>query len=375
MKYRLPLILLLTAALVAGAWMLVRPPELPEDPSRLAAPEDPPEARARLSAGERKLGASSVLSIDPRAASPKAQAAVAARPTLFGEFLGAKGYKALYERLKNSPEGQTPEGWYVMYEMLRRCATVTERTTRQFQPRPVGEQKRDDFVAAIAPTDPLREKRIAAFDDVNTNRCAGMEGLTITQADLNKMLATAASGRDPKAQALSLEQELWAERRAAGPGTRWGRDSVTLSDEQLANLQRIAGTRDPEAMLIAGRILSNTWHDLTLRTGPDNQPVEQRAFMQAWQLVACDYGYPCGDTNPRVQAGCAYQGHCNASSLADYLYYYGASPNDSQLMSQYRAMLQTAIATGDWSQLSAVRGPRPPGLGPFRAFGSGPGGG
>jgi hypothetical protein len=261
-----------------------------------------------------------------------------------------------------------------MYEMLRRCATVTERTTRQPVTPRTTEQKRDEFVGGISPTDPLRDKRIAAFDDVTANKCAGMEGTTIAQADLNKMLATAASGGDPKAQALSLEQELWAERRASGSAGRWGRDSVTLSDAQIENLQRIASTRDPEAMLIAGRVLSNTWHDLTLRAGPDNQPVEQRAFMQAWQMVACDNGYPCGDTNPRVLAGCAYQGHCNANSLSDYLYYYGASPNDSQLMSQYRAILQNALATGDWSQLNVARGPRPPGAPNVRIFGAGPGG-
>lgn len=370
-NFRIPLFLALAAAFVAGAWMLVRPPELPQYSASAAALEASPESRARGAAAETKLGAASVLAIDPRTAGPKSQAGVV-RATLFSEYLGAKNYKALYERLKNSPDGQAPEAWFVMYEMLRRCAAVTERTTRQ-PPRPA-EQKRDEFVAAIAPTDPQRDKRIAAFDDVTANRCAGMEGVTITQADLNKMLANAASGGDPKAQALSLEQELWAERRASGPAGRWGRDSVTLSDAQIENLQRIAATRDPEAMLIAGRILSNTWHDLTLRTGPDNQPVEQRAFNQAWQMLACDNGYPCGDNNPRVLAGCAYQGHCNATSLADYLYYYGASPNDSQLMSQYRAILQNAITTGDWSQVTAARGPRPPGAPTVRIFGAGPGG-
>ena len=371
MKYRIPLLLVLTAAFVAGAWMLVRPPQLPEYSSTPLAGESAPEARARAAAP--KLGASSVLSIDPRAPSLKGHAAPLARVTLFGEYLAAKSFKALYERLKASPEGQTPEGWYVMYEMLRRCATVTERTTRQPMVRTT-EQKRDEFVAAIAPADPLRDKRIAAFDDVAANRCAGMEGVTLTQADLNKMLASAAAGGDPKAQALSLEQELWAARRASGPEGRWGRDNVTLSDAQLENLQRIAGTRDPEAMLIAGRVLSTTWHDLTLRVGPDNQPVEQRALMQAWQLLACDYGYPCGENNPRVLSACAYQGHCNAASLSDYLYYYGASPNDSQLMSQYRVILQNAINSGDWSQVSVTRGPRAPGTPTYGFSGGGPGG-
>jgi hypothetical protein len=361
-KFRRPLLLALATALAAGAWMLVRPPHLPQYSAATAPADLAEESRARAALPGSTPGAASVSSIDPRTAPAKSAAAPAARVTLFGEYLAAKGYKALYERLRNSPEGQTPEGWYVMYEMLRRCATVTDRTARGPAMPRAGDPKRDEFIAAIAPTDPLRDKRIAAFDDVTANRCAGMEAVTITQADLDKMLAGAASGGDPKAQALSLEQGLWAERRAAGSAGHWGRDSVTLSDAQVQDLQRLAASRDPEAMLIAGRVLSNTWHDLTLRIGPDNQPIEQRAFLQAWQLLACDYGYPCGDTNPRVLAGCAYQGHCNAGSLSDYLYYYGASPNDSQLMSQYRAILQNAISTRDWSQVNVVRGPRPPGI-------------
>jgi hypothetical protein len=95
--------------------------------------------------------------------------------------------------------------------------------------------------------------------------------------------------------------------------------------------------------------------------------------MQAFQLLACDYGYPCDDSNPRVLSACAFQGHCNASSLADFIYYYGASPNDSQLMSQYRELLRTAVETGNWSQLAVVRGgarPLPPPVSPL-----GPGGG
>jgi hypothetical protein len=107
-----------------------------------------------------------------------------------------------------------------------------------------------------------------------------------------------------------------------------------------------------------------------MRIGPDNQLVEPRALQQAFALLACDYGYPCGETNPRVLSGCAYQGHCDAASLADYLFYYGSSPYDSQLLAQYRGVLRQAVETGDWSQLTVVRGPRPPGA-PVAQFGPG----
>ena len=358
MKHRIPALFLLALAMLAGAWLLVRPPELSD--LTPAPPKSDAASPSTRSMAPMKLSAASVLSIDPRANPLRgAGPATAPRLTLQGEFLRAKGYKGLYDRIRNGPEGQTPEGWYVMYEMLRRCANVSDRAARA-PPPPGSGQKRDDFIASIPDTDPMRDKRIAAYDDVAANRCAGIEGIAIAQADLDKLLANAAAGGDAKAQALTLEQQLWAERRASAVQGQWGRNTtVTLSDAQVANVQALAGSRDPEAMVIAGRILSTPWSNFALGAGTEGAIVEPRAFMQAWQLLACDYGYPCDGTNPRVLSGCAYQGHCGAMNLADYIYYYGASPNDSQLMSQYQDLLRTAVETGNWSQLPVVRGARP----------------
>ena len=339
-------------ALVAGAWFALRPPEMLETaPSAAVAGASVTEAHAAVVSPAPKLGTSAVLSIDPRKAGNRG--AAHARSSLWNEYLAARNYKAIHDRLVNGPEGQTPEGRSVLYDILRKCATVTERTTRAPIVR-TAEQRRDQFLAALPDNDPQRDKRIAAFDEVATNRCAGLDGLTITQAALNNMLAQSAAGGDPKAQALSLEQSLWAARRAEG---RW-RSDVAPTDDQVQQLRGAIMSRDPEAMLIAGRVLSTSWHDFSLRIG-DNQVVEQRSFQQAWQLLACDYGYPCGDNNQRLLSACAYQGHCNAQTLPDYIYYYGASPYDSQLLSQYREILRTAIETNNWSMLNVVRGPVP----------------
>ncbi len=51
---------------------------------------------------------------------------------------------------------------------------------------------------------------------------------------------------------------------------------------------------------------------------------------------------------------CAYQGHCDAASLQDYLYYYGSTPHDSQLVAQYQSVLRSALQTGDWSRITIV---------------------
>jgi hypothetical protein len=79
----------------------------------------------------------------------------------------------------------------------------------------------------------LREKRVAAFEEVNTNRCLGFEGVAMTQADLARMLADAVSLGDPKAKALAIEQEINAARRG-----RW--DSGTLSESQIDDFRKVA---------------------------------------------------------------------------------------------------------------------------------------
>ena len=353
-------VLLALVAFGAGAWMLLRPPELPALPAGASLSPEAPRSRASMPASG--LEASAVLKIDPRNLAGRA-VAQPVRLSLNAEFLTTKRLKALYDRLKATPEGQTPEGQYLLYEMLRRCATVTEGNVQ----RPFARQlpNRDDFIAGIPASDPQRDKRIAAFDEMDTKRCAGFEGVTITQADLSKLLANAVAGGDAKARALAIEQDLWGQRRAGTP-----MNQVSPTDAQVEQLRQILATRDPGAMVVAGRILSNTWHDLTVRIGPEGQAAEPRALYNAWQTLACDYGYPCGADNTRVVSECALQGHCQAQSLQDHLFYYGGSPHDSQLVAQYQVILRNAVETGDWSQVNVARGERPAGS---RSFFGGPG--
>ena len=360
MKLRWLGVLAVLVAFGAGAWVLLRPPEYAPLPA--ATTTLPAEAPVtRVAPESTKLSASAVLSIDPRTMSGKPPAKTV--KSLNAEYLTTKSLKALYDRLKATPEGTTPEGEYILYEIMRRCATVTEGSVRRPFTRAL--PKRDELAATLA-TDPQRDKRLASFDEMDTNRCTGFEGVTTTQADLNKLLADAVAGGDPKARALMIERELFASRPQ---GQRM--DQVTITDAQIEQLRQVIASRDPGAMVTAGRILSNSWNDYSLRIGPENQVMEPRAFMNAWQILACDYGYPCGADNTRVLSECALQGHCQAQSLQDYLYYYAGSPHDSQLVQQYQQILRNAVETGDWSQVQVVRGPRPTGRGQF-FFGPGP---
>jgi hypothetical protein len=290
------------------------------------------------------------------------------RSSLFGEFERARSYRALYDRLRNSPEGSTAEGLYVQYDILRKCASITDRPWRRRPQdnKPI-EEKREEFLKALPVADPNRDKRIAAFESASVNRCEGFDDVKVTQAELEKLLAASADAGDPKARAATVEQQVWQARRSG----QWR--TATLSDSQISTLEQAIGTRDPEAMVLAGRLLSNSWPDMTLRLGgPDGQAVEPRAFYNAWQMLACEYGYTCGADNPQLLTACAYNGRCDAQSLPQYLYYYSSTPHENELLAQYESVLRGAIENGDWSQLSVTRGPRMPGADRFM-FGRGPG--
>ncbi|HET7731828.1 MAG TPA: hypothetical protein VFK48_17540, partial [Usitatibacter sp.] len=86
-----------------------------------------------------------------------------------------------------------------------------------------------------------------------------------------------------------------------------------------------------------------------------------KPFMNAWLVLACEYGAPCGADTPRMLQACALQGHCNADSYPDYLFHYASTPHDTMLVAQYRGLIRPAIETGDWSQFNVVRGLPTPG--------------
>lgn len=338
------------AAAVLGTWLALRPAEAPA-PAAPATGAVQPNAVTLVPGATPRAG-------DAPARAPQGRIAMAPPKSApagpFADFLAAKQYRGLYDRLQAQGDALSPEGRLALYEILRECAQVTDGRRPGYRANPPA---REEFVTSVAPTDPQRERRIAAYDALTADRCAGFEGVAVKRADLIAILESAAAAGDPRARALALEQQLWTARREGGGGWRDG--GVTLTDAQVEELKQIAGTRDPEAIRVAGRLLANAWHDYQLRIGPDQQPIEQRPFVNAWLLLACEYGAPCGADTPRLQQACALQGHC-ARDFAEYLSYYGSTPADTDRLLQYRMVLRNALESGDWSQLHVVRG-APPG--------------
>jgi hypothetical protein len=345
------------AAVGVLAWDLLRPEAAPESgkaAAQIAAPPAPARAAHAVSipAGPGDVGRSSNFlrpaSVSTATVSPLAR-----------EFSNSLAWKPIHDRLRATGEGQTPEGQYYLYRMLKACATLADR--KGAAPRSPNtaqlEERRQQIAASLPEGDPRRAQRLEAFEKAAADQCAGFAGITTTEAELSQLLRNALAAGDPKARAWQVEQDMWQERRSANTP---GRAGATLSEPQVSSLREAFASRDPEAIAIAGRVLSNSFRDLTVRIGPDQEPIESRVFMNAALLLACEYGYACGDNNPRVLNACAFQGHCGVSSLPDYLFYYGSSPYDAQLLDRYRTILRNAVDTGDWSSLVIDRSGRSP---------------
>lgn len=358
MSRQLLLSVVAVIAVAALAWDLMRAPSAAVAPPAAGGPAPVPgaaasPARAPVAAPVAPGVASASNFLRP------AKVSLETSTPLARQFASATHWKPVYERLHGTAEGQTPEGQYLLYRILRACATIAERKAPRVRaPDPARlEERRQQIMASLPEGDPRLAQRLAAFEKVNADPCEGLAGVTVSEAELAQMLRNAVAGGDPKARAWQVEQEMWQERRAAGAP---GRGGPTLSDPQLAALKEAFATKDPEAIAIAGRVLATGFRDITVRAGPDQEPIENRAFVNAALLLACEYGYPCGENNSRVLNACAYQGHCGVASLPDYLFYYGASPYDAQLLDRYRALLRQAADSGDWSGIAIQRGTRSP---------------
>jgi hypothetical protein len=355
------------AAVGVIAWDHLRPQPAPQPapPAKAAAVPAPSTAAPAPRAPGEVRGAPNFLR--PSAASPVIASALAR------DFGNALAWKAIYERLRNTTEGDTPEGQYFLYRILRACATVADRKSgTQQRPQSAAqlEERRQQIAASYKEGDPRRAQRLEAFDKATADQCAGLGGITVTESELGQLLKNALEGGDPKARAWQVEQEMWQERRSASTP---GRAGATLSESQVASLKEAFSSRDPEAVAIAGRVLANSFRDLTVRIGPEQEAIENRAFMNAALLLACEFGYACGENNARVLNACAFQGHCGVASLPDYLFYYGASPYDAQLLDRYRTLLRQAADTGDWSAITIDRGNRSPNV-PSYPYAGPPGG-
>ena len=179
-----------------------------------------------------------VLAIAPRRnASSGTSTARAITPSL-QEFFLVRSYGPLHARLKNAT-ARTPEEQWMLAEILRRCAKVAADDSSGSGARRLGAPgTRERFVASIAPNDPDRDKRIAAFDAVNFDPCSELVGLTATRKDILALLEVGAAGGDPKARVALLLENV-EDQFPRGPDGKQRTDFIpSLSDAQVETLRR-----------------------------------------------------------------------------------------------------------------------------------------
>jgi hypothetical protein len=126
---------------------------------------------------------------------------------------------------------------------------------------------------------------------------------------------------------------------------------------QIEDLKHAAESGDPYALVIAAETLDGPFTNMSLQSTLDGRPVDSNAFGTAATLLACDAGYPCGPDTRTIQFGCAYLGRCDAQSLREYQFFYGLSPDSSQRVAEYEAMLTRAVRDHDWTSFTFHPGP------------------
>ena len=302
-----------------------------------------------------KLPSEAVLSVAPGTSAKAAPHAAPAMTPLMQEFSRRREYKSLYDSIRAADQ-RTPEQSYVLAQILDSCAYVSDRRPpRKSGWKLGGEEARQRFIASLAPKDPKRDARIAAFDRINVDPCAGLEDIETTEQEVRDLLTQAAS-QDAKAKAALLLRDLEPSREGMNP---------TISEAQLATIREVLASGDPRALVDIVAVFGLHLRDFSVRTGEDEATLEYWAMHGAATLAACELGYPCGPDSRFLLEACALQGQCDAANYRDYWFYYYSAPSTSQRSIQYHDALMRGIRQGDWSFFTFHRTP-PPGTAPFQ---------
>src|SRR6185312_6132653 len=266
-------------------------------------------------------------------------------------------FASLYARL--SKASRTPEENWILGQVLEYCAMIPDEVPRgtAAPSKEVADARRTRFAAALSPSDPDRERRLAAFDVATRNRCEGLPRLQSTRAEIDDLYRQGAAAGDPKSRVALVIDELRGQLkdRAGKNGTP---NLPTLGDDQMAVVRQALASSDPTTEMEGARALWFGFGNVSVRDA-DGKAVDALALHNAAKLIACDSGYPCGPDSSEIAQSCAYMGRCDAGNLRDYFLYYRSSPYDSQVLARYESALRSAARSGDTSFLVFYPAPAP----------------
>lgn len=260
------------------------------------------------------------------------------------EFRASRDLKAFADNLASRRAGLTADERYHLAKALEECqfATTINEDLASYSAK-----QRRQFLASLPAGDPLNQKRIAAYEAVDTSRrCLGFQSAKISPKDIDELYRAAAMQGDPRAQARILTAEIGKnnnDRRNTPEPVQEARGGA----DDFSRLIQLLESQDPEAMLIVGEFLAR--QSASLRVGPNGETPEPSAFLGAFSLVACDVGLDCSQYHREPMMACAFGGYCNAQSFEELYQNFLASPWAYTQAQRYRGIIHTAIRDRNWS--------------------------
>jgi len=239
----------------------------------------------------------------------------------------------------------TPESLYLRAEIYRECALPAGVTVDDRANARAAERAR--FMAGLTHESAASAQRLAAFDKLHEDPCAGLDVGTFERAELDRLLAAAADAGDPRAQAWRMAERI---ERTRFDGRTNDAAGYSMNQEDFDAMRRLLATGDPDVILDLRDVLSSSFQHGSLRL--NGEAIDPSSFHSALALLACEQGATCGTDSQTVLTNCAYRGRCAAASLYEYMYYYENSPADAQQIDAYRRAWQSMLNGRDLSGLT-----------------------
>src|SRR5258706_749302 len=151
--------------------------------------------------------------------------------------------------------------------------------------------------------------------------CQGFEGLVIDSRQILVLLQEAARQGEPHARARML---LF-------------RDIAAPKADAIAQIPELLATGDPAVVRDVGAFLARG--EVSVRYG--NVSVDAGTAAIAWELAACDLGYPCGPFSRMMLWQCAFKGYCDADRYDEAV----ARDEDPQRMALAQRLCGRQVST------------------------------
>jgi hypothetical protein len=294
-------------------------------------------------------------------APPRAIRSAAATPIspIAAALLASSDYRAMLDKLDTMTSAPIAERLFYKALILDTCAGYRE------VPNDVEIQAAVDQNALEA----LEMRRTSRLKDEGqkaamrykiernvANVCRGFGKGAIPKADIDRAFADAAAAGDPKARARLVAQRLVDSANAnaepvpenlKGMGLTRSGIPDPLTPAERATLLDALFTGDPIAIPMVGEILSANARGQFLRIGAEEVDLGVR-YQEVWALVACDFGFECGERNMYVNISCADMARCSPD-YESYLHDYTLPAADLAFVEAQARTIADAIRRRDYS--------------------------